>query len=955
MVQSGIAYAAGQLLAVVAPRTVLVVDAPTDWSLAGPLWELALDDAPVDEILDVLIRRGIRTAPSFAIVRVESDAVRALVRGSVPVCFERVGEPVRLDATGATTWLEGLISGARRVLVGAVETNTKLPYLVSTGVVLVSGLALPCAPADPDNRRGGGVSTSDSSPVPQPSGDAPAEEESIFNPPVPVSSGNAGSGNTARFAPVAGREPRVVDLTRSESRPPVAPARSFTPAPEPRESWAMASKWSGPDRSAGASRPEVNGHAPSVLDPEPVTEAESPSEPESRSSSTPSAFEPPSSYRAPAAFQAPVPSAFQAPTPFAPSTPSGRSGDDPGELHDMDDAVTESEAPAAPAEETAYSPAESLDSSESRSSEGSAPSEAKVFSFPDSDRGSELFARNDEFPRRDEFARKDERSGSDPFARNEQFARSDEPPRNDPFARNDQQAREQYDQGPADQAGDRNRDSRFRPVGRSDDSLDDLLIDPSEDEAPPSPAPTDLPNFEPPAVALPLPAALNGSSPAVPAQPRGFGGVPAGWPPAQEPTAKSEESSSSSLFVAPSYGSPQETNDEVDYADSQQSADESSDQPPLGELPLRVRGRSLRPEHSTPPPNDDRLLGRSPASPPPASPPMPPFNSIPPLRSLSDTRFGSDPVPADQQARSGEPDSGANGKQASDDSPASGGLQLPSFFRGTRGPRKDSNDQSSEPSARESNDEAPSSAGPVPWAQSGANSAAPAAWVPPVRRGVPDNSGFNGGPPAMPGVLRPSSPAQNAQIDDDADDELEELPTERTVGPNDTPAEGMEYEQAHEPLREPPRLLGVWCDAGHVTSPDNSECRVCGLPVPPQAPILVARPPLGVLIFDNGDRVEVDRPVVLGRDPKAISSSDPEPPILHPVASATGQVSRTHAEIRADGWDVVLTDLDAMNGTALTLPGTSPMAIEPGVPTLITPGARVDLGGETGFVFEVEG
>ena len=67
MVQSGIAYAAGQLLAVVAPRTVLVVDAPTDWSLAGPLWELALDDAPVDEILDVLIRRGIRTSPSFAI------------------------------------------------------------------------------------------------------------------------------------------------------------------------------------------------------------------------------------------------------------------------------------------------------------------------------------------------------------------------------------------------------------------------------------------------------------------------------------------------------------------------------------------------------------------------------------------------------------------------------------------------------------------------------------------------------------------------------------------------------------------------------------------------------------------------------------------------------------------------------------------------------------------------
>src|SRR3954470_23354136 len=187
MVQNGIAYAAGQLLAVVAPRTVLVVDAPTDWSLAGPLWELALDDAPVDEILDVLIRRGIRTAPSFAIVRVEVDAVRALVRGSVPVCFERVGEPVRLDATGATTWLEGLISGARRVLVGAVETNTKLPYLVSTGVVLVSGLALLCGPAERETRRSGSPSVSESTPAqPEPT-DSPSEEESFFTPPVPVS------------------------------------------------------------------------------------------------------------------------------------------------------------------------------------------------------------------------------------------------------------------------------------------------------------------------------------------------------------------------------------------------------------------------------------------------------------------------------------------------------------------------------------------------------------------------------------------------------------------------------------------------------------------------------------------------------------------------------------------------------------------------------------------------
>ena len=165
-----------------------------------------------------------------------------------------------------------------------------------------------------------------------------------------------------------------------------------------------------------------------------------------------------------------------------------------------------------------------------------------------------------------------------------------------------------------------------------------------------------------------------------------------------------------------------------------------------------------------------------------------------------------------------------------------------------------------------------------------------------------------------------------------------------------TPATGGQL-----PPREPPRLLGVWCDAGHVTSPDRSDCRVCGLPVPPQAPILGARPPLGVLVFDNGDRVEVDRPVILGRDPKPVSSADPEPPVLHPVHSTTGQVSRTHAEVRASGWDVVITDLDAMNGTTVTSPGGALATIEPGVPTVITAGARADLGGECGFVFEVEG
>lgn len=996
MVQSGIAYAAGQLLAVVAPRTVLVVDAPTDWSLAGPLWELALDDAPVDEILDVLIRRGIRTAPSFAIVRVEADAVRALVRGSVPVCFERVGEPVRLDATGATTWLEGLISGARRVLVGAVETNTTLPYLVSTGVVLVSGLALPCGPAEPENRRNGSPGASEPGPSKEPAA-TPAEEDSPFTPPVPVPSSSSSSGpsGTARFSPVAGREPRVVDLTRSESRPQASPARAaFSPAPEPRDSWAMASNRSGSDRSAGSSRPEssrpeLNGHVPAVLEPKPTAEPESaperdsapafgsPSPFEVRSSSSesasPSSPEPPSSYRAPAAFQAPAPSAFQAPAPFAPVSPS--IGDDPGELHDMDDSVLESAAPPATTEE-------SSDSSESRSSEVSAPSEARVFSFPEADRDSKASRGSDLFS---------------PSAEREadQDADDHDAPAWNGAERNSDTER--------DSASDRAFawDSDRRPAAKADDSLDDLLIEPEDDEAPPGPAPTDLPTFEPPAVALPLPSALNGSGSGAAAKQRGFGGAPAAWPPASAVTPEAEDAPSApiDLFAPPSFAPQAET--EADY-ESEHSAwapeperqperQQEPVEPPLPELPLRIRGRSLRPEQSSFP-MDGRSSGGSQVSQPPAPVPpppapvqppsapqpparalppvvlppssIPPHSSIPPLRSLNDNHFrnlseNDEQPPAGANGHDAAPNQAANGNRSSSENPPSGGLLLPAFFRGSRTARKTGPaDPPPPPPARDRNDvSATPPSGPIPWAHNGSNAAGPAAWVPPVRRGTQDESGFNGGPPEMPGVVRPLNFGQNRaneEIDDEPEAEYDGPQTEY-LAPIETPSRGSEMEHQYEPPREPPRLLGVWCDAGHVTSPENGECRVCGLAVPRQAPILVARPPLGVLIFDNGDRVEVDRPVVLGRDPKAVSSPDPETPVLHAVASATGQVSRTHAEIRADGWDVVLTDLDAMNGTALTLPGASPMAIEPGVPTLITPGARVDLGGESGFVFEVEG
>ncbi|GAB3241174.1 FHA domain-containing protein [Kineosporia babensis] len=758
--QSGIAYAAGQLLAVVAPRTVLVVDAPTDWSLAGPLWELALDDAPVDEILDVLVRRGIRTAPSFAIVRVEVDAVRALVRGSVPVCFERAGEPVRLDATGATTWLEGLISGARRVLVGDVEAGAELPYTVSTGVVLVSGLALNTLVS---------AENADS--------DAPAEGAEAA--PVALEAADPDDSASLSLASAGASERKVVDLTEGDSR---TPAYSGAPGPEARQGgWG-----SSPSRTGGFQR-EVNGHVPSVLD-SPATGTPQPSV---------------------GSGSGPVP----APSSFFDS----RGNDDPGELHDVDEPAGASERP------------------ENES--------ARSFDF------------------------------------------------------------------------------------------DDLLTD----DSPAGPSPADLPNPDSGSIDIP---GLNGHGPGVPPKPRP-GGVPAGWPPASddaEPFSafRSEPSAPEAPSASPSWGAPDPVpsafspepsafspepsafspepsapsafspEPAAPSAFSPEPAGQEQGSPALGDLPLRVRGRSLRPEHQVPPPgqnepvNGSRMLGNP-----------------------------ADRAPQGQGSGSiFEPP--ASPMPEEDPSEVSRVDLPPAFFRGSRNQAEELEDEGQ-----------PDDMGGWP------NQQDDNPWAPPGQGGF-NGSGFNGqapafgGPPAMPGAFRPEGDEPEAEEDNNF------------LAENDEEPESAE--QDVDGQREPPRLLGVWCDAGHVTSPDRSECRVCGLTVPPQAPILVARPPLGVLVFDNGDRIELDRPVVLGRDPKPqANSADPEAPYLHAVASSTGQVSRTHAEIRPSGWDVLLTDLGAMNGTALTLPGESPQAIDPGVPTTITPGCRVDLGGETGFVFEVEG
>jgi hypothetical protein len=119
-----------------------------------------------------------------------------------------------------------------------------------------------------------------------------------------------------------------------------------------------------------------------------------------------------------------------------------------------------------------------------------------------------------------------------------------------------------------------------------------------------------------------------------------------------------------------------------------------------------------------------------------------------------------------------------------------------------------------------------------------------------------------------------------------------------------------------------------------------------GIPGQPPAPDVTV--PVARLQISNGDEVDVDRAIVIGRAPEARRFNDTEQPRLVTVPSPHLEISSTHIEIRpgtgADHGTAVVTDLGSTNGTVLVQPGLGPEDLAPGVAVQLIPGAIIDLG-----------
>ncbi|MCD4536172.1 FHA domain-containing protein [Nocardioides sp. cx-169] len=119
-----------------------------------------------------------------------------------------------------------------------------------------------------------------------------------------------------------------------------------------------------------------------------------------------------------------------------------------------------------------------------------------------------------------------------------------------------------------------------------------------------------------------------------------------------------------------------------------------------------------------------------------------------------------------------------------------------------------------------------------------------------------------------------------------------------------------------------------------------------GIPGQPPAPQVTR--PVARLVISNGDTVEVDRVVLIGRAPEARRFTATEQPRLITVPSPLHEISSTHVEVRpgsgADHGSAVVTDMGSTNGTVLVQPGLGPEDLKPGIAVQLIPGAIINLG-----------
>ncbi len=207
-------------------------------------------------------------------------------------------------------------------------------------------------------------------------------------------------------------------------------------------------------------------------------------------------------------------------------------------------------------------------------------------------------------------------------------------------------------------------------------------------------------------------------------------------------------------------------------------------------------------------------------------------------------------------------------------------------------------------------------------------------------------------PDLVPEVFEESSP-----LDDDADEDTDAQLSPYAAGLAEAtgPIEPLPVSSQLPTLPPPPPLpplAPVPVDPDHDgmtragLDPDELAHQQPGIPGQPQPPSVVRS--VAKLVVSNGETVDVDRVVLVGRAPEVRRFTSTEQPRLVTVQSPLHEISSTHVEVRpgagADHGSAVVTDMGSTNGTVLVQPGLGPEELKPGIAVQLIPGAVINLG-----------
>jgi hypothetical protein len=119
--------------------SVIVLLPPAAKSRVAGLWEAVDEGAGFDEVLDAVIRGGLRELPGFVLVSDDGGDVKVVIRGAGRAELTTPEGPVTIAGSADTTWVERNVSGVTGLRV-RVADDEGAAYTVGTGLIRVASV-----------------------------------------------------------------------------------------------------------------------------------------------------------------------------------------------------------------------------------------------------------------------------------------------------------------------------------------------------------------------------------------------------------------------------------------------------------------------------------------------------------------------------------------------------------------------------------------------------------------------------------------------------------------------------------------------------------------------------------------------------------------------------------------------------------------------------------------------